>query len=74
MCRTSVRRPKVTISLGFDGSSISLQTNANIRNMLNRLYDDGNLPDGIIHIEQRDNYLVVVDLYNNTDIAHIANN
>ena len=65
-CRTSVRRPKVTVSINFDISDIHT---IYVREMLNNLYTNGTLPDGPIHIENYNNRLVVIDLSNNTEVA-----
>ena len=63
MCRVSVRRPKIAVSI--DSSIIiSPQITNDIRDMLNQLYDDGTLPSGHIHITNRDNNLAVIDLNN----------
>ena len=69
-CRESVRRPKITVTLNFDVSRISQTINNHIHAMLSTLYDEGNLPDGPIRIDRREEQLFIVDLNTNRDIAN----
>jgi len=58
VCRTSVRRPKITIDIDVT-IQMTPRLNTDIRNILNTLYDNDQLPDGMMRLFQTDGRIVL---------------
>ena len=59
-CRTSVRRPKIPLEVDV-GIQMTTRLNADIRGILTNLYDNDQLPEGIMRLLQIEGRIVLAD-------------
>jgi hypothetical protein len=59
-CRTSVRRPKISLEVDVD-IQMTTRLSADIRGILNNLYDNDQLPEGMMRILQMEGRIVLAD-------------
>lgn len=59
-CRTSVRKPKIALEVDV-GIQMTTRLNADIRGILTNLYDNDQLPEGIMRLLQIEGRIVLAD-------------